>query len=187
MTLLWHGKVGPVLAATMANYSMSEPRNMQRSRFDDAMPCTSLRMTVGDFASVNEKLAFVTVCDEDERVTIAVKGVLRDLKFCPGPEYEWHYTFSRDVITIVAKASEDGFLHVPVICSKDDRVSVSGNQAVIFRKGVSMTVTCDGASFVPVPDMKIRHFNVVGGFGSFPLKLMLKKGDTAVVTIRMGD
>ena len=186
MTLLWHKKTGPVFAATMARYGMSEPRNMQLSRYDDFMPCTSVRVEADGFMSVNEKLAEVYAEENDGVITVNAKGKLKNIRFEEnGAEYELNYTFTGDFVKVEAKCSEDASFMIPVICSKTDEITVCESKAVIVRKGVPVILESENGEFRCPEDMSFRNFNVVGGFGTFPLYMKLKKGEAASFTLQI--
>ena len=186
VTLLWHNKTGPVLAATMARYGMSEPRNMQLSRYDDFMPCTTLRVEAGEYMSVNEKYAAVEANEKDGIIKISAEGMLKNIRFdTNGASYHLDYTFSADAFSVKSYCSEDAELVIPVICSKDDTVTAEARKAVVVRKGVPMTFEAENGTFDCLCDKNFRNFNVVGGFGTFPLRIKIKKGETVGFTLKI--
>ena len=180
VTMLWHKKTGPVFAASMARYAMSEPRNMQFSRYDDIMPCTTIRVAKGDYMSVNETNCHASSSEKDGVITVKANGQLKNTHFnTNGAEYELEYTFTKDCFSVKARCSSDARLMIPVICSKDDEITVNGNSCVVMRKGVKLTLECYGSTFESPDDKHFRNFNVVGGFGTFPLWIELKKDEAA--------
>ena len=186
VTMLWHKLTGPIFAATMASYAMSEPRNMQFSRHDDIMPCTTLRLESGNFMSVNEKYAKITASEENGVVTISADGLLKNIRFSDnGASYSLEYTFTKDSFSVKAKCGEDARLIMPVICSKNDSVSVNGNHAVITRNNASISLVSENGSFGCPEDKNFRNFNVVGGFGTFPLYIDIKKDRTSGFTLEI--
>ena len=72
-----------------------------------------------------------------------------------------------------------------VICSKTDEITVCESKAVIVRKGVPVILESENGEFRCPEDMSFRNFNVVGGFGTFPLYMKLKKGEAASFTLQI--
>ena len=186
VTMLWHKAVGPVFAASMARYAMSEPRNMQFSRHDDIMPCTTLRVEKGDYMSVNETNCIASASEKDGVITIRAKGKLKNTRFnSNGLEYELEYTFTNKLFSVKAWCSGDSRLMIPVICSKTDEITVNEKNATVMRKGIPMTLECVGGVFGSPSDKNFRNFNVVGGFGTFPLYIDMKKDECVGFSLKI--
>lgn len=176
MTLLWHNKIGVIFAATMAKFGMSEPKNMQLSRVDDDMPCGSLRISDGEYVSVNEKNAQVKITQGTD-INIDVSGRLCDNNFNEGKEYKMGYCFSEDALEITAMSV--GSLVLPVVCSKNDTITLSDKKIVIERNSAKISLETNG-TFLSERDTKKRSFNVVGGFCTYPVSVKLNS-DTPIM------
>ncbi|MBP3333520.1 MAG: hypothetical protein J6M35_05675 [Clostridia bacterium] len=177
MTLLWNKKVGPIFAASMADYQMAEPKNMQYSRHINRMESTSLRIKEGKFESVNERSAKLSASYDSEKIVVTACGKLKNLSFDEGCGYELKYIFRENTVEIFAISEKGGRFIIPVICSGKDEVVTEGKSAIIRRENAEIILESDSdISF----DFKAprRNFNVVGGFMTAPLYIDMKSGES---------
>jgi len=162
MNLLYHENYGIVCAATSAYYTPTEPLNQQYLRNSDDPPCmTAQFVNEGRMACMEKNVRL-------ERSGLTVKA---------GTEkWQAEYTFDEKKVTIKL-ASEDGDYHLPIVCSKDKKITVSEDRKRIDIDG-KLTVCCD----VPIcVDPRVRVFNQVGGLMYVPLSVHVQ--GRAVFTI----
>jgi len=182
MTLLWHKKVGPVFAASMADYQMAEPRNMQYSRHINHMECTSLRIKDGRFESVNETAASISASSEGENIAVSVCGKLKNLSFDANGGYELKYVFGKDSIEISAKSEKGGRFIIPLICTHSEEIVQDGKTTVIHKDGADIVLESESPIIFDTKAPK-RNFNVVGGFLTAPLYIDMKPDEVVSFTV----
>lgn len=188
VSMLWSEKAGVVLAAVMARYNMTEPRNMQLSRNDDSMPCCALRINCHGFESINDKFAAVTTQYDGKNVKIHVSGTLRDTSFDGHTGYEFTYIFGcDDTFTVTAKANDNAVLIIPVICYAKDRVYEENGAFIIEKENSTVIAEGAGGKITAKKGLSFRNFTVIGGFASIPLEMALEKDKEATVKIRITD
>lgn len=185
VTMLWNNKVGPVFAATMAQYRMAEPRNMQYSRYDNVMPSGALRISDGVYESVNDICAVVTVEEQEKGIRVEARGTLKNIEFeSAGTGYQLEYLFESNRFTVKAKADKDCKLRMPVICSQNDAVVVRDQGVRIERNGAAVMLWADQPMFIEKAALK-RSFHVIGGFQTLPVYVELKAGMESRVVVEI--
>jgi len=168
----------------MARFGMSEPRNMQLSLTDDTMPNCALRIVRGAYDSVCDKTATVAGAQDRDGITVTASGVLRECgKFTSDAAYRLTYRFTEDTLTVTAWCEKDADLLVPVITDRTDCVTVTAEGVRIAKPQASVVVSADGSFNFPDPDF--RNFTVIGGFGSYPVRLSLPAGEERTVRIEV--
>lgn len=188
VSMLWSEKAGVVLAAVMARYNMTEPRNMQLSRNDDDMPCCALRINCHGFESINDKFADVSTQYDGKNVKIHVSGTLRDTSFDGHTGYEFTYLFGcDDTFTVTAKANDNAVLIIPVICHAKDRVYEENGAFIIEKENSTVIAEGAGGKITAKKGLSFRNFTVIGGFASIPLEMALEKDKEITVKIRITD
>ena len=160
MTLLMY-KETPVCAATMREYTPSEPLNMQYLRKSDQTPCMTPRLVFADGSNLTEK--DVTLEQVDALTLRAV-----------GKSWEILYNFG-DEVHITVRAEHPAKFVLPVI--RKGEVSVNGDEITVER------ITVKGEN--PDCDPDAYGFNQVGGFIWLPITVDVC-GETTV-TIRAED
>ena len=76
LTLLWHERLGPLCAATMARYTPVEPHNMQYLRNSEETYCLTPHIESGEKLSVCDRSARLTVeCAQADCVRVAAQGL----------------------------------------------------------------------------------------------------------------
>ena len=182
LSLVWHNKLGMLFAAAMARYGMSEPRNMQLSRYDDEMPNIAVRVQCGEYESVNELEVQVRDQTQDAKIVISAQGTLKNIAFQSGPAYKLTYVFTKETLTVTAEAAAGGSLLLPVICGTDEPASLEHNRATVHKKGGTPTLTATKALHAP-NGLETRNFNVIGGFQTLAFSLPLAAGEPETVTV----
>ena len=169
LTLLWHRKTGPVLAATPNEYYPKEPQNMQGLRYGGPVRCMTPRIVSGAFSSVYDPL-FSFRADREEPVfetegwLTSPDGTILQRETQEYARYRavWRFT-ETEVCLTACQGAASGTLILPVIAGSRDRAELAGNRVVITRPGGTITLTADSPLSLPDGDGK-RFFNPVGGF-----------------------
>ena len=144
MTLLMHGKT-PVCAATMRDYTPSEPLNMQYLRKSDQTPCMTPRLVFENGSNLAEK--GVTLRQTGETTLTVV-----------GDDWTITYDFSK-AVTITVRSNRKVQYVLPII--RCGEVSVGDGQIKVGKITViGENMRCDLTAY---------GFNQVGGFIWLPI------------------
>ena len=183
LTLLWHPRTGPVCAASMTEYQLVEPTNMQLPQYYEDI-CQTPRITFTEngtvYQSINDVSAEVQVTD-GSIITAEAKGILRDGHQGGDRPFRVRYALSEEGLELILAAAAPGAVFtLPVIAAREDAVSVSGGEVSVQRKGGCIRVEADAPIRIndQVPG---RTFNPVGGFQTVQLEIPLEQAETCVV------
>ncbi|MBQ8508850.1 MAG: hypothetical protein IJ493_02975 [Clostridia bacterium] len=156
MNLLWHERVGAVCAASMADYSPSEPLNMQYLRKSAQTPCMTPHIRFADGRR--------TVLDKGASLT-ADGDVIR----AAGEGWSASYAFDGDSLTITAKTDKPAVFSLPIVCppgvSLDERMTITASAPI-------------------KADYSRRAFNQVPGFCMIPIELPIDGSVAINIIIR---
>jgi len=200
LSVLYHAKVGTLLAGSMARYIMVEPRNMQPQP-DEDFSLTPRIETYKDntwYTNLYDLKANVQSSDDGERVAFEIKATLQDeeckvIQDAPA-KYDLSYEFLMDKVTIRAASSEaansstQASLILPILSPSGESVrQISETHIEIDKPGGTVVVK----SNVPLSikdTKKGRVFNMVPGAEAVPIiaKLAKQAGEKAEVTISVG-
>ncbi|MBQ3864481.1 MAG: hypothetical protein II781_01435 [Clostridia bacterium] len=190
LTLLWHRKTGPVLAATPNEYFPKEPQNMQLLRYGESVRCMTPRIVSGTYTSVYDPLfSFRANPDAPE---FAAEGYLtgpdggilcKETQDYARYRTAWRFT-EAEVILTARQDAASGTLVLPVIAGSRDTVACAGNRIVITRPGGTVILTCDRPLFLPDGNER-RFFNPVGGFQHVFVCADLPRDTETTVRIRV--
>ncbi|WP_201980141.1 hypothetical protein [Hymenobacter rubidus] len=181
LSLLWHEKAGPLLAASMNAYQRFEAGNMPPDSAPPA-PCLTPRveLRLGEelFMSISDLSAVPVVHDAagQSTVTVVAKLVDRDQRSPPaGPvTCRLTYLFTADKVSLhfVAEPGPyDGQVRivVPVIAAATERFTAQSDRRLqLAKRGATLFVSATQA-FAPSPAPTSRVFNFVPGFEAVPL------------------
>lgn len=186
LTMLYHQQLGPVLAASMNQYSLIEISNQQQFT-DKPHMCTTPRIElVADGKTytslVDLKAEIIFANDIGEEINFAANGQLLTTAHQPvhgtGIRYNLSYVITQDAVEIAAitpgaATSEHTRLIVPVIAGSRDTVTQIDAQTIRIKKPTdSLRIHTDTpAGFEPIPTE--RSFNLVPGFECVPLSIIL--------------
>ena len=192
MTLLWHKKVGSILAATMNEYFPVEPQNMQL--LSDGTPIRNMtpRIEAGAFSNIHDT-SFAFTADESAR-TFTVEGRLKNIAGDPlcdaaGEEagYRLTYQFTDGAAVITALSTLfDGVYKLPFITAESDAVILDANRLEIVRPAGRVAVESDGRLQAPDGASR-RFFNPVGGFDHLMTEVLLPAGKEVTIRISVAD
>ncbi len=192
ITMLWHEKTGPILAASMNEYQLIEVNNMQPDTDLLSMPLTprielktdnSLYMNISDLAAKIE----VENTSDTIRVKTWSKLVNRDQQSPSSGEIKCRvdYIFSDKKVTIQFQYDKtvhsDVKIILPIISKSTEEVKLNGNSAEI-DKGSAMLKINANCKLELLPTTKKRAFNFVPGLEAIPFGI---KQNDAIITIEV--
>jgi hypothetical protein len=187
LTFLYHQQLGPILTASMTQYSLVEIANQQQ--FTDAphmtltprVECIASGKTYTSLPDLEAKLTVNSLRDE---VVFTAQGSLLTTSHQPLPgegiAYTLTYSIRTDSVEIAATATgtiaSPMRLIVPVISPTAESVSLSNpHSALILKPAGNLTVDTDAPQgFEPLPNE--RTFNLVPGFECIPFSVLLSPG-----------
>ena len=186
LSLLFHKRLGPVLAASMTEYQMVEISNQQAFRDSPHMPLTPRLESAADatYTSLSDLAAVVKATQSGGQVAFEATGRMLTAQHHTPPSgdvrYRLAYTASEAAVEIVARVEGAPQMPVklilPIIARSDEAVTrVDAKTIRIAKSGGALTVRCDGAAFDPLPAE--RTFNLVPGFEAVPLTLPVRPGE----------
>lgn len=170
LSLLWHPATGPVLCATMSQYQMKEPNNMQLPRFPHH-ECLSPALeyiendcrytTLYDFESAMSHAGGDTV------YLLQSEGQLLDIRH-KAPELPIHhrsqYRFSSHSFSCRIELDRSDAAYIcPIISAGGEPVSFDGHTLTIEKKEAILTLTAEQGT-VELPYGTERCYNLVAGF-----------------------
>ena len=180
LAVLYHNKVGTLLAGSMARYIQVEPLNMQSQPGED-FPLTTRVETRKDnswFTNLYDLKADVGFEDNGKRVRFDVKTALQDedrnVVSGEPAKYAIGYQFDEASVTISTSSTdgstdENSQLVVPIISPTGEEVrQVSDTRIEIIKPGATVAIQCN----VPLSIMKTekgRVFNMVPGAEAVPI------------------
>lgn len=177
ISMLWHEKLGPLLAGSLTEYTMKEPANMQRVRDSVSMPLTPRLEIVRDgrcYRSINDYSADVLYECSGDKITFFTEGWLVDgdrrHPAAGEVKYRIKYAFDPGSVEIsVACDAEDGRYYLPVVSDLTEAVAGPGPGSVeIAKKGGKLRISSPS----PIETAECengRIFNHVPGFQAVPL------------------
>lgn len=185
LSLLWQPAAGPVLCASMSQYQMKEPGNMQLPRFEhheclspsleymeDGRRCTSLY----DFGATMEYHPYP---DGD---SICVQGQLVDIRHDSPKQPMTHHTrylFGDDQVTVEVWLNRPGAVYVcPIISEDGEPASFDGSRLTIMKKNAVVTLTAVRGS-LSLPWGFDRCYNLTAGFQA--IKAVITPADAELV------
>jgi hypothetical protein len=190
LSLLWHERVGLVLAASMTQYQMVEAHN-QALHAGRTMTLTPAIEAIADgvaYRSLNDLTATVATRDVEDGVEMTSSGTLVDRTRAAAQTpiaFRLAYRFTSDAVQIRARVDGGAAqLAVPIVSASDEAVIVGPDGAIEIRKvGGTLRVV----SSQPLRDFTTdRVFNHVPGVQALGLLIDLEPGDEARVDLRVG-
>ncbi len=190
LSVLYHERVGTLLASSMARYEMVEPLNMQPQPGDD-FPLTSrveLRTEDDWFTNLYDLKAKVSFTEDEKRCGFDVQTTLQNEERKTHASHEaavnLRYTFAREKVTISvtppADAKAETTLVVPLISPSGETVrQVSDNRLEIEKPGGTVVLT----SNVPLTlgtEPEKRVFNMVPGMEAVPVTMKVGRNSEPV-------
>ncbi|QEG22889.1 hypothetical protein [Mariniblastus fucicola] len=190
MAVLYHDKVGTLLAGSMARYIMVEPLNMQPQP-DEDFPLTPRIETRNDdawFTNLYDLKADVKFTDDGNKVSFDIATTIQDEDRNPvesGPSsYKLQYAFEDGKVTVAAncteeKADPDAMLVIPILSPTGEKVTQVSKTRIEIVKPEGTVVVESNAPLTIKETAKGRVFNMVPGAEAVPI-MMAIPGETGV-------
>ena len=186
ITMLWHNDTGLLLAATMTEYSLVEPNNMQLPQYFGNISLTPRIEKKADgvyYRSCADRQAEMVWTEESE-ISVKASGRLRDGSGKASDAFTIEYFFTENETRIAITADADGSVYkLPVIASSNDNlIRISENIAEIQYEKARLRITANKNLLIENKTRQ-RIFNPVGGFEAVPFYLDLSRNVKTEVTL----
>lgn len=169
LSLLWHPAAGPLLCASMSEYQLKEPDNMQLPRFSHHR-CISPALEY-----LEQNCRYTTLYDYEAEISrpdsqkdwLNVKGSLFNMEH-KYPQFriqhQTDYCFSPDGVTVkIAVNNPSVFYRCPLISMDGEEIIWDEQQLIIHRASAHITLTVrKGALKLPLGST--RCYQLVPGF-----------------------
>lgn len=181
LAVLWHNKVGPIFAASMARYLLVEHLNQQPNPDGDFALTPRIETRKGDkwYTNLHDLEAEVQHSESGGTLTFDIKATLQNQHRKPVDgdvsAYNLQYRFEEGKVTITVKSSDGAIskvgaaLVLPVLSPSGEKVrQVSEHRIEITKPGGTVVVEAS----VPLSIRKTtkgRVFNMVPGAEAVPI------------------
>ncbi len=194
LAVLYHNKVGTLLAGSMARYIQVEPFNMQSQPGEDFPLTTRIETRKDDqwYSNLYDLKADVKFNDEAKAFLFDITTVLQDENRVPVDADEVErstfnigYRFTDDQVTITAKprgkqsGAAPAALVIPIISPSGERVRQVSDTRIEVDKPNGVVVIESTSSLVIEETPKGRVFNMVPGAEAIPIVAKLPQGMNA--------
>lgn len=185
ITLLQHDKAGTIFAASMPEYRIVEPMNMQLSVNVDTL-CNTPRIE-----KVIDDVTYTNILDRDcvlkeplRGVGCEISGYLRNESGEASASFTSNYTFKDGSFIASFSINDDATLILPIVSNINEKAELNGNTLIIHRKNCLLKITANSEMLVPT--LK-RNINMVGGFSTILAHIPLKTNKVYRVVISVED
>ena len=187
LSALWTSNTGTLLFAAAPDYhsALTEPRNMQLSRYADEIENPSLRIARGDYLSQNDKDARVEITQSEENISAAVHGNLSDIRFNKDCGFRTEYVFTDKVLRITAECEQDAEIIIPIVSPRSDVIKYEKDKIMIQKPRAAVELRCESGEFILPQDISYRDISLIGGFMTLPIKAYLSGGVPFTFTISL--
>jgi hypothetical protein len=193
LAVLYHDKVGTLLASSMARYVLVEPLNMQPQPGDDFPLTTRVETRVGDvwYTNLYDLKAQVHTSEDGTSSSVKVVTTVQDENHdLPNDEpsrYKLEYQFTDAKATIAASRvdQQNGSLTtqlvIPIVSPSGEPVrQVSETRIEIDKPDGMVVIQCNVPMSIQPTD-KDRVFNMVPGMEAVPISIKFPSGKAAEV------
>jgi hypothetical protein len=195
LTMLYHQKLGPILTASMNQYSLIEISNQQQFTDKPHMTLTPRIELVADgktYTSLVDLKAKLTVTKGYHETDFVAEGRLLTTAHQPVPGEGIGYSLAHIIgplaVEIAANTrgttSAPSRLIVPVIASSRDMVTQMDAQTIIIKrpKGSLRIHTQTAKGFEPISGgLNARTFSLVPGFECVPISIILTTDKPSII------
>jgi hypothetical protein len=188
LAVLYHLKLGPVFASSMAEYMMVEANNMQPQPGEDFPLTPRIETVKGGVTYTNlYDLKTVPKTSDDGRVIrfdILMGLYDRDYKKLDGEGsgYRVSYLIGEDGVTMHAEAADgpvgkqEATLILPLISKTGESVRLVSDRRIEIKKPEGTLVLESSAPLMIKPSKQGRIFNMVPGMECVPVLVEMPKG-----------
>ncbi len=193
LAVLYHNKVGTLLASSMARYEMVEPLNMQPQPGEDFPLTTRVETRKDDawFTNLYDLKADVSFQENDQAIHFDVKTTLQDddRQVVEGEtaNFDIGYEFDEQSVTISTSAADGSTsetssqLVIPIISPTGEEVRrVSDTRIEIVKPDGTVVIQCNVPMSIKKTE-KDRVFNMVPGAEAVPIIVPLAKETDAEI------
>ncbi|GGZ25414.1 hypothetical protein GCM10007049_17410 [Echinicola pacifica] len=185
MSLLYHNKVGPLFAASMAKYKLVEIANQQPAPGEDiALTPRVESYKYGEwFTNLFDLTATFNTSDRAGKISIdakmQLKNEVRQVLEGSASDFALSYVCTAEGMVLSASTDqeimEDTMFVLPIIsASTEEMIQVSDREISIKKEKGMVRIKSDG--LLKVKNMpKSRTFNMVPGMEAIPLMAMIDK------------
>ena len=186
LTLLWHEKTGPLLAASMNEYQMQEAGNMQPDTDPLSMPLTPRieLLKGGKFMNICDLKATMEINEVGNSTVVTSHSRLvdQDQNSPASGEIKCQtvYTFhpNKVILEFSAESEVQGDsvrIVLPVISNSIEKVNVINKQLIRIQKEKALLQITSDSDLVILPTTGTRIFNFVPGLEAVPLAINQSK------------
>ncbi|MFC2110597.1 hypothetical protein ACFLSU_08525, partial [Bacteroidota bacterium] len=190
LAVLWHEKVGPLFAASMAEYLLVEPYNQQPQPGEDFCLTPRLeRFVEGEwFTNIHDLKAKVTHTDVNGVIDFTVDASLTNRekqKVKKAGDVKLNYLFGAEKTTIkalrkITEANGDTLV-LPVISPTGEKVVKIAENKIEIHKKEGVVVLKANVPLAIKTSEKDRIFNQVPGMEVLPIMVVFPKGTKEVI------
>ena len=190
ISMLYHGKAGPLLAGSLAAYVRVEAANMQPSPDAEDYPLTPrIEKTVDGraFSTLYDLNATVRTEDAGGAAVFSVEGELCDRSGARGGgRVAMNYRISADSVEIEATAPEGARLALPLIALQSETLRRKDDRTITIAKSGGLVEVRATAPMELREEGWARVFNLVPGFLAAPIGIPLGGGRPVSCALRVG-
>jgi hypothetical protein len=196
LSLLWHEKTGPILAASMNEYQLKEAGNMQPDTDPRSMPLTLRLQMEKDgirYMNISDLGATLEAKEAGNAFVITSHSRLtdKDQNSPSAGEIRCQSVYTFEENRVVLEFSTEGpadsgpvKLILPVICSSAEKYETLAAQKIRFYKKNAVVTLSFSQDVEILPTTGGRVFNFVPGLEAVPLAV---NGGTCRVEVEVRD
>lgn len=180
LTLVWHEKTGPILSASMNEYQMKEPNNMQPDADPNSMSLTP-RLELkkeGHFMNISDLKASLEVFGEGSATVVRAQSLLVDQDqnspFSGKISCQTVYRFHPEKVTMEFSSestNESIRVVLPVISKSSEKMELIGQREIHIHKEKALVKITSDSDFEILPTSGTRIFNFVPGLEAIPMAI----------------
>ncbi|MDQ8182040.1 hypothetical protein [Pelagicoccus sp. SDUM812005] len=174
LSLLWHQKLGPLCAASMARYQLVEPHNQQAAPDDEDFPLTPRLEKAHNgilYSNLFDLKATVSIASTSSSLTFNVSTKLNNCDYQELPvECQLRYTFTNDSLEIQAHCSQEASFVLPILSPSSDSVSQTALHCIQINKAGGSLVLASSYELTIRHTKRDRTFNRVPGAQAVPIE-----------------
>jgi hypothetical protein len=189
LSMLFHQTLGPILIASMTEYSIVEVSNQQQHGDKPHMTLTpriEIPATPRPFTTLNDLAATLTAESSPDKIAFHAHGQFQTSKHAPSPAtYDLTYTLTTTAVEIIAvfngPSDTPASFILPVISRSTEPFATLTPHTLHIGKSTGTLLIHTDAPFAPLPTD--RSFNLVPGFECIPLSVPMRSN--APIHIRL--
>ncbi len=196
LSMLWHKEAGPIIAASLNDYTLVEPENMQAesgNSFAGLTPRIEVDIEGVKYRNISDFGAKMKTSKSGDSVLIETSSNLVDAN----QDGNWRgkmpsktsYEFTPGGVSLkfackVASKSVRPRIIFPIISAEDERVDWVSENLVRIKKGAncSVEVACDKPMRL-LPTGASRAFNYVPGFQALPIFVSASESEVKIKVV----